>query len=75
MIIILKGIDKMEFTTKAELIEFLTDLEGRLANLQEQLDKLAPVTTDPEPQGDPDPQTDPETEPTDDELEALLLGE
>lgn len=73
MFITLKGIDKMEFTTKAELIEFLTDLEGRLANLQEQLDKLAPVTTDSEPETEPE--TQPETEPTDDELEALLLGE
>lgn len=63
----------MEFTTKAELFEFLTDLEGRLSNLQEQLDKLAPVTT--EPPADPEPQTNPEPEPTDDELEELLLGE
>ena len=33
----------MEINTKEELVTLLTDLQGQLANMQETVDKLAPV--------------------------------
>lgn len=33
----------MEFNTKEDLVLFLTDLQGQLANMQETVDKLSPV--------------------------------
>lgn len=33
----------MEFNTKEDLVLFLTDLQGQLANMQETIDKLSPV--------------------------------
>lgn len=33
----------MEITTKEELFQVITDLQGQLANMQETIDKLSPV--------------------------------
>ena len=33
----------MEITTKEDLVTFLTDLQGQIANMQETIDKLSPV--------------------------------
>ena len=40
---ILGGAKKMEITTKEELFQVITDLQGQLANMQETIDKLSPV--------------------------------
>lgn len=62
----------MEIKSKEELVNFLTDLEGRILNLQEQFDKMQPPV-DEEPT---DPEGTPEPEPEEiDELDALLQGE
>ena len=37
----------MEFKTKEDLATFLAELEGRVANLQEAFDKMAPVDEAP----------------------------
>ena len=39
----LGGAKKMEITTKEELFQVITDLQGQLANMQETIDKLSPV--------------------------------
>ena len=33
----------MEITTKEELVTYLTDLQGQMANMQETIDKLSPI--------------------------------
>ena len=33
----------MDITTKEDLVTYLTDLQGQLANMQETIDKLSPV--------------------------------
>ena len=33
----------MEITTKEELFQVITDLQGQLANMQETIDKLSPL--------------------------------
>ena len=33
----------MDITTKEELFQVITDLQGQLANMQETIDKLSPV--------------------------------
>ena len=40
---ILGGAKKMEITTKEELFQVITDLQGQVANMQETIDKLTPV--------------------------------
>lgn len=66
----------MEFNTKEELLNFLTELQGTIANLQEQMDKIAPVTVDEETpatatETSPDEVTDEEVN----EIDALLQGQ
>lgn len=58
----------MEINTKEELLNFLTDLQGQLVNLQEQLDTMKPV----EPEEEPEEVKDTEEI---DELDSLLQGE
>lgn len=41
-------VSRMEFNTKEELIAFLTDLQGKIDNMQETVDKLAPVKEEEE---------------------------
>lgn len=64
----------MEFNTKEELVNFLTELQGTIANLQEQMDKMSPVKVDeetPAPETTPDEVTDEEVN----EIDALLQGQ
>lgn len=68
----LKGMIDMEINTKEELLNFLTDLQGQLVNLQEQLDTMKPVEPEEEPEEVKDPEVDPEEI---DELDSLLQGE
>lgn len=64
----------MEFNTKEELVNFLTELQGTIANLQEQMDKMSPVKVDeetPATETTPDEVTDEEVN----EIDALLQGQ
>lgn len=65
----------MEFGSKEELFTFLGDLDGRINNLTEQLDKLNPVdeteeTTEDTPEDTPDV-----TEEEINEIDKMLQGE
>ena len=68
----LKGMIEMEINTKEELLNFLTDLQGQMVNLQEHLDTMKPVDPEEEPEEAKDPEVDPEEI---DELDSLLQGE
>ena len=44
---------KMEINTKEELLTLLADLQGQMANMQETIDKLAPVEEEAEKEETP----------------------
>ena len=57
----------MEIKSKDDLVNFLTDLDGRIENLTETVDKLSPVEEEEETEDQPDTLNG-TTEPTEDEV-------
>lgn len=60
----------MEINTKDELLKVITDLQGTMANMQETIDKLSPVSE--EPPADTTEETPEEPTEDIDELDKLL---
>ncbi len=67
----------MEFKTKEDLVNFLTDLQGQIVNLQETVDKLSPVEGSEEaPEGEVTETTEEElSEEEVSEIDKLLQSE
>lgn len=68
----MRRVQKVNFTNKEELITFLTDLQGQVANLQEMVDKLAPVEEAAEESTDPLAEEETPDAGEVDELDSLL---
>ena len=62
----------MEIKSKDDLVNFLTDLDGRIANLTETVDKLSPVEEEKEDETDTEEVTEEVTEEEVNEVDKLL---
>jgi len=67
---------KLSFKTADELTNFLLDMQGQLANMQETIDKLSPVEESSEEGSDPSEETKEElTDEEVSEIDRLLQSE
>ncbi|MDN6160966.1 MAG: hypothetical protein L0K90_01890 [Staphylococcus equorum] len=60
--------EKLSFKTVDDLSTFLMDIQGQMANMQETIDKIAPVE-ESSPEAPETPET--QEEPTDDEISEI----
>jgi len=65
----------MDISSKEELLSFLTDLEGRVSNTEENLDNLQPVDDEEETTDDEETTNDEETSDDDEEVSDEELDE